>query len=497
VSKRGKRVRPTRFLGAYGLPSGESAFGELKLQGPASSLTLYSDHDLVGIEAVSCIKGTAYTGESLTLIDCVSPGAAVTVSRDARHRYRADVFPHYVAIGGPHVEPERTSIKAIEFTTSDLARIFYDFDAFSGVIDAKPIIDIVLQERRKTRAVEAGGWPLVQYFTGRDCVVRVPTAIGATSVHHRPRHNMGGPTGVFIKNRIIVRIEPERPVTFMDAVERMYAVASFLSMAAGRRQGISNIRMATTEMVGDCQRPLTIRSSLGWRAPATNARHQPHPGDVPLDPIHRRAEFEAVLTNWMARHHSWRLARGRYLECMSRGNEYGPDRLVAAANLFDLLPADAVPRPASLPDDLAATREECARLFREHPRSIERDSVLGALGRLGQPSLPRKVAHRASIVESELGARSSGLQFAAKVAVKVRNLFVHGSAGEVDFSKVEDLVPFLTDTLEFIFAASDFIEAGWDARRWNSEAHGWGHNFSRYLGGFDIAAAKLVQATSA
>jgi len=35
-------------------------------------------------------------------------------------------------------------------------------------------------------------------------------------------------------------------------------------------------------------------------------------------------------------------------------------------------------------------------------------------------------------------------------------------------------VPFLTELLSFIFAASDFIEGGWDAQRWNSEAHGWG-----------------------
>jgi len=41
------------------------------------------------------------------------------------------------------------------------------------------------------------------------------------------------------------------------------------------------------------------------------------------------------------------------------------------------------------------------------------------------------------------------------------------------------LVPFLTDALELVFVASDFIDAGWEPRRWNSEAHGWGHSFAR------------------
>lgn len=32
-----------------------------------------------------------------------------------------------------------------------------------------------------------------------------------------------------------------------------------------------------------------------------------------------------------------------YLGCMRKANKYGSERLVAAANMFDILPADAVP----------------------------------------------------------------------------------------------------------------------------------------------------------
>jgi hypothetical protein len=58
---------------------------------------------------------------------------------------------------------------------------------------------------------------------------------------------------------------------------------------------------------------------------------------------------------------------------------------------------------------------------------------------------------------------------------------VHGSSKEFDYGRVEALLPFLTDALEFIFAASDFIEAGWDSKRWISESHSWGHSFARFL----------------
>ena len=87
------------------------------------------------------------------------------------------------------------------------------------------------------------------------------------------------------------------------------------------------------------------------------------------------------------------------------------------------------------------------------------------------------------------------MRFVASVAVKCRNYFVHGSAGDIDFREVEPLVPFLTDALEFIFAASDFIQGGWDAQRWNAESHGWGHSFARFRSEYDIAVADLRRAT--
>ena len=495
-NRRDRKTQPSRFLGTYMLPNGKSVFGDLRLKGSSTLLKLHSDEFLSGIEAVSCVKGNAYSGEHLTLIDCHSPGTGHTSSKDAPTRYHADVFPHYVAVGGRHLEPGEACIKAIHFTTTDLTTLFYDFDAFSHVIDARPIIDVVLQERRQMRPVEAGEWPQVFYFTGKDCIAEVPTVIGKVSVHHRPRYSLGGPTGVFIKNRIVVSIEPEQPGTFQESMDRMYQVACFLSMAAGRAQGVDHVHVTTTEVTDGIPQSLTICPSYRWKATDKSEQHKPHPGDVPLDPIRNRAEFDAVLADWIGRHSGWRVARHRYLECMRRANKYGPDRLVAAANMFDILPLDAVPLATGLPEDLATTRDVCAEMLRKHPPGIDRDSALSALGRLGQPSLPKKVAHRASIVESRLGGRFPDLRFVASVAVKCRNYFVHGSSGDIDFRHVEPLVPFLTDALEFIFAASDFIEGGWDAQRWNSEAHGWGHGFARFRSEYDSALAELRRATA-
>jgi hypothetical protein len=276
----------------------------------------------------------------------------------------------------------------------------------------------------------------------------------------------------------------------------MYDVACFLSMAAGRAQGISHICMTTTDVNDGVPTSFVIRPSHRWKTSDKSEQHEPHPGDVPLDPVRQGAEFAAVLSRWVTRHREWGIARGRYLGCLRKGNVYGPERLVAAANVFDILPSDAGPPRSELSEELEATRAMCVKMFRELPPGIDRNSALSTLGRFGQASLPKKVDYRASIVQSTLGKRYSQLPFVAKVAVKVRNFFVHGSADGVDFSKVEHLVPFLTDTLEFVFAASDFIEAGWDARQWDAKPHGWGHTFSRYRSEFDANLAELLRATA-
>lgn len=495
--QRSKKKQPNRFLGTYTLPSGQSVVGELRLKGAGTLLKLHSNEYLALVEKASCIEGIAYTGEHLTLVDCHSPGSGHTSFKDASTRYHADVFPHYVTIGRCHLKPNEPNISAIHFTTNDLTTLFYDFDAFSSVIDAKPIIDVVLQERRQMRPVETGERPQVLYFTGKDCIAEVSTAIGKISVNHRPSFSMGGPTGVFIKNRIVVSIQPDQAMTFDDAVNRMYDMACFLSMAAGRSQGIDGIHVTTTDVVDDIPHSLNIHQSYRWKASGNSEQHKPHPGDTPLDPILHRAEFDAVLSDWVSRHGGWRAARSRYLGCMRKANKYDTGRLVAAANMFDILPAGAVPLAAELPEDLAVTRDACVTMLRKHPPGIDRNSALSALGRLGQPSLPKKVAHRVSIVESKLGGRFRDLQFVASMAVKCRNYFVHGNSGDIEYPKVEPFMPFLTDALEFIFAASDFIDAGWDAQRWNSDTHGWGHSFARFRSEYNVALAELRRVTDA
>lgn len=485
-----------RFHGTFRLPDDASCFGELLIAGRRTLLNLSSQSELPLLGSVGDILGTTLDGKMITCIDCVGSSQGQAGRGETTTHYYADVFPHYVAVGDAHIDSGSTCIQRVSFTVNDISTLFYDFDAFGVISNASEIIDSVLQERRKIRPVETGEWPHVAYFTGKFVIFETESVIGKISVRHRPTSNMGGPSGFYMKNGMYVSIEPSNPITFEEAMERTSCVARFLSMAAGRRQRVSDIQMDIANGPEDEYRPpLQVHWSYTPRIGKSRAsEHRPHPGDVPLDPIRRQDEFVCVIKSWIEDDHQRRTARLRYLSCLQKGNFYDVDRLVAAANMFDVLPSDAVPAPTALTEDLLEARATILDTLRKLPPGPDRDSAISAMARMGKPSLPKKVAHRVRIVTDQLGSEFPDLAYVLRIAIFCRNYFVHGGSDKFDFEAAEPFVPFLTDALEFVFSASDFIEAGWNAARWGRDSHGTGHSFARFRWGYEQMLSQLKAA---
>jgi hypothetical protein len=148
--------------------------------------------------------------------------------------------------------------------------------------------------------------------------------------------------------------------------------------------------------------------------------------------------------------------------------------------MFDILPPSAVPADNPLSAEFEEARAACRDRFKTLPPTPERDSVLSALGRLGQSSLKRKIRHRAQLILDLSDGVFDDLAWVTDEAVKCRNHYVHGSDGSFDYNRNFDAVVFFTNTLEFVFAASDLIEAGWDFRRWLKAGTSMSHPFGQY-----------------
>lgn len=491
--RRDKKV-VRRHLGEFSISGQGRLVGEVVLDGPNTSLKVHSTEPIRDIQRGTHITGMSYSGEFLTLMDCVNNGTSSTWNDQDVSRHQTDIFPHHVIVGRRHLDPANKCIEAVQFTVPDATSLFYDWNAFGHVVDAKPIIDQVLSERRKQRAVETGDYPEVAYFTGKYGISEVTTRIGKISASHTPRMNMGGPRGVYIKNRITISIEPETLIDFQTAVGSAFELYSFLSMAAGRPQQIKEIRIQFPREGETFVQPAVIYPSF-YFGRDTEKQEDSHHWDYPLDPVNRKSEFDSVLADWMSRNSTWGDARGRYIGCIQRATFYDPDRLIAAANMFELLPLDAVPEPAAISKELSEARNTCKEILRKLDRSQARDGALDALGRLGRPSLRDRIDHRAHLVTAKLPEGSlKDLEYVIGLAIKRRNFYVHGSDGGVDMKTLGSFTPFLTDTLEFIFAASDLVQAGWDIAAWDRTHRGWGHSFARYRNNYEPDLLRLKDA---
>jgi hypothetical protein len=119
--------------------SDKDLHGELTLAGSKTSIYL-QDNDF--FEAFPkprrCITGVLLDFTQVTLIDCVTMTGTGSGSRGGERYHFANFFPHFVLYGDCHIAPDEPFITAVDFVIDDAATLFYDFDAFGSLIDARP-----------------------------------------------------------------------------------------------------------------------------------------------------------------------------------------------------------------------------------------------------------------------------------------------------------------------------------------------------------------------
>lgn len=478
-----KTFENSRLLGDFELSGGQKIFGELSIDSSRTLLKLRSEREIPPQENPQTIHGRLHDLRKVSCLDCVGNYWGHSTRQNEGSYHHANVFPHFVTIGSNHLHPEQSSIQSVYFAVNDLATIFYDRDAFGLIYDAESLIQRIVSTRKIDREIRTGASPIVAYFAGKQEIIGVDTDIGRVSVNHLPNPSMGGLEGVSINSRMMVTMHPKSPITFKECISHIQTVVRFLSLLAGRKQCIKSIYLDLVAEPGKLQMPLELNWSLtpNIHEGKDESINKPEPRDIPLDAINRPEEFTKVLKHWISREASWKLARVRYDSCLEKGNSYDPDRLIAAANMFDILPDQDVPCELQLTIELAEAQSKCLEIFRSQVKGNERDSIIGHLSRMAKPSLPKKVSYRANIVLSRFGGRLPDLNLVVLTAVKFRNFYVHGGTSGLNIKAIQSLSTFLTDSLEFVFAASDLIEAGWDAGRWSNGYLSHGHSFSRFM----------------
>jgi hypothetical protein len=474
-----EKFKDFRKSGLFRVSSDVEVPGELSLKGGATSLDLYST-SLFSTHASEDIAGTFHDRRKVSLINCITMSGPGSGTRGEEHYSFSSVFPHFALFGDEHITSTDRKIVEVSFAVDDAPTIFYDFDAFGSVIDARPHMERIAEAKESGRTIEIGEHPLLFYFTGKHDIFSVVTVLGNISATHGISYTFPGPAGIQVQNTIRLNITFPAEQTVEEAIAAVMDTLRFLEVIAGRPQNIVELvfRLATSK--DERPRILDAYWCLPPRRNKDDESQAPHPSDLPLQAGIAPEKFATVMARWLECHEEWRNARARYATASAHQNRYDTDRLVGAANMFDIMPASACPTVVPLPTELVGAKNAAKNAFRSLPSSPERDSVLNALGRIGKPILKRKIRSRVRLITDIVGAKFPDLELVTDQAVDCRNFYVHGTPGKFSYGAYADQPTFFTDTLEFVFAASDLIEAGWDIAEWIKQGTTMSHPFGRY-----------------
>jgi len=208
--------------------------------------------------------------------------------------------------------------------------------------------------------------------------------------------------------------------------------------------------------------------------------------------------FAKVLSEWIMKEADFKDSRNRFFQSFRQANAYNIDRLVATANMFDILPNFLFPEPPPLNEEVKMAIAASKDIFKKiKVQSSHKDYFLGTLGKLQGHSLRTKIKIRADIITDIIGHKLPDLDIVINEAVSCRNFFVHGTyKGTLNQKDIYYFSSFFVDTFEFIFAVSDLIESGWDINEWLSNGSCLTHPFAAYLYSYREVVTKLKKSLS-
>ena len=464
--------------GKFELPDGLTIDGILTLDGSNTTLELYSDRNFDPLSS-SDIFGRLYDHTKISLIDCITSGLGHGGHPEEPY-YFSSIFPHFVLLGEKHISSSCRQIQSLSFTTDDASKIFEDFDVFGSVIgDSKRHLQAIVDEGKLGREIEIGDHPQIFYYTGKRSIFSADTALGKITAWHNFGGGIPGTDGILFSNQVRLIVEFHERKTVEETISTTLDMLRFLELIAGRKQVISDLSFNLEE---ENSRPELI--DVYWcHYPTRDEREKsksPHVADLLIHASQEPEKFASVLQKWLSLNSDFLPARVRFSTAFSKGNYYSIDRIVGIANAFDILPLSIFSEQQQLSEDLATIVSRTASSFKKLPQSPERDSILGTLGRIGKPFLKTKVRNRAQKITDCSNGRFPHLEDVVDEAINCRNYYVHGSESKFSYEDHKWLESFFTDTLEFVFAASDLIDCGWDLNEWLKRGTIGRHPFGNY-----------------
>lgn len=509
-----ENLEKSTLTGVFMLPSGEEVPGKLVLSKQKSCLQVWNEQypreQYPREQSIKVVRGFVNDLGQVSLFNCMWKRSYISYIPDKGRKiyiYNSVFSIDYAVFGPDHIHPDEKKINRVGFLVEDANVLFHDpyvfgtvTNVFSNrldpnslavVADPRPLVRQVVQSdsHYAGRGIEVNEHAAVLCYTGKNKVFETDTLLGRVSAGHEIDFSLGYEVGK-MERKTYVSLRFANEVDFYDAVRKALRILRFLELLSVCPQNLKDFQVVEPEDVKGLSRSYRVYAK--WFPDHERLDDRLDEPEFLIDAVLNPQEFSLVLANWLKRDEDWRDARDRLFSCLAK-QVFDMERLIAAANMFDILPVSAIPREVDLAEDIKSARDRCRESFRELPESPERDSVLATLGRVGKSSLRSKINHRARYVIDEIEDDVPDLLKVIKEAVTCRNYYVHGVPGgepRMDYQE-SGIMAFLTRTLEFVFVASDLVEAGWDIVAWRGRTNFGDNPFNRYINEYRANLEKL------
>lgn len=489
------------------LPNDSQFVGHLNIAGAGSTLRLVGK-DFWGYPRgeFTDIHGILVDGKKASILDCV-------IQEKKQYRFDKDTqfesvfFPNFIVIGEEFISSDELIIQAVRYHFDNIASLVSGSKTFRSLWPDAEEARRILEEdhKRSEKIAEEHGWskplfnpeisehPHLLYYSGLWEIIALQSRVGKISLTNRPSFSTGNAAGVGISNQVVANIEFTEPKSLIAVIHELQNLHGLFELSLGHRQRYRWIELELIYRSKETERDMPQTVRLYWSLCNERVKNDSKVSlnDILLAPDRRPEEFTKVAAGWMNSTENMLDPRERFATAFF--GPYSINRIVGAANMFDLLPESHAPTTKEVDAPLRDAVIQCRKIFSDLPESFARQSVLSALGRIGKASLRDKIYYRAEKIIAVAGRKFPELHLPCHQAVICRNHYVHGSKRAFDYQENITEFAFITDTLEFVFAVSDLLDLGWDFSSWLHEGMPMTHPFGAYVINYSQNIAHLKE----
>lgn len=418
------------------------------------------------VESHSNVYGKTNDNKFVSLLNCL--GNESSHMSNNERSYSCEIYSHTLIMGKEKVNPETDKFDSISLTIGNPLKLFRNLDSFGYVPFPDEKLITALNKQEYTPHFDSDKHPVVAYFNGNFNIFEQDTLIGKIKAHNLISHgSWGGVTGVRIENKVIITIDFNEGVSIEESFKRANLVSLFFRFISGKGLFFKDISLKKVEH--EHSEFDVFHDSYNW---GTNIKD-----DYYSDPLLDVTDdsFAKILSNWFSKSDRENV-RYNFYNTYFR-DVYSTDRLINAANMFDIFPiADEDkkitldPRATEL---LSNLKKHIKTEFSEFPDI--KQSLSQSIGFLTRKSLKDRVQERLDILKPHYQSNKISivdLEFIVNIAIKSRNYFVHGSEyKKLSPEKLHEFKGLFIDTFEYIYALSELTECGWliaDSPIWGS-----------------------------